>query len=158
MDRSQQTCTVPLVTPAIPFYEIACQIGINMTGRLGYCDGSAENKSMRKTIAQPTSCRAEKRLQRLYVDLAGPIPTSTGGSRYCLNSSLTLSTCVGRCFSRTSARPPSLSVSSLFWRPLMSRGCRNAFARTTPPNSLTPSFKGRWSTTTSVSGSRPSTA
>ena len=31
-----------------------------------------------------TSCRAEKRMQCLYADLAGPMPTSTGGARYCL--------------------------------------------------------------------------
>ena len=64
--------------------ETARQMGINVTGRLGYCDGCAGGKGIRKAVAKSTSCRAEKRMQRLYADLAGPMPTSTGGARYCL--------------------------------------------------------------------------
>lgn len=39
---------------------------------------------VRKAIAHSTSCRAEERLQRLYADLAGPMPTSDGSAQYCL--------------------------------------------------------------------------
>ena len=55
-----------------------------MTGRLGYCDGCAGVKGIRKPVAKSTSNRAGQRLHRLFADLAGPMPTSTGGAQYCL--------------------------------------------------------------------------
>ena len=58
--------------------DTARQMGIKVTGRLGYCDGCAGGKGIHKAVAKSTSCRAEKRMQRLYV------PTSAGGARYCL--------------------------------------------------------------------------
>lgn len=36
-------------------------------------------EGIRKDVANATSCLAEKRLQLLYADLAGPMPASTGG-------------------------------------------------------------------------------
>ena len=62
--------------------ETARQMGITVTGRLGYCDGYAGGKEIRKAVAKSMSCRAKKRMQRLYADLAGPMPTSIGGARY----------------------------------------------------------------------------
>ena len=59
-------------------------MGIKVTGRFGHCDGCAGGEGTRKAFAKSTSCRAEKRVQRLYADLAGPLPRSTGGARYCL--------------------------------------------------------------------------
>ena len=54
--------------------EIARQMGVKVTGRLGYYNKCAGGKGIRKAVAKPTSCRAEKRMQRLYADLAGPTP------------------------------------------------------------------------------------
>lgn len=59
-------------------------MGIKMTERLTYCDGCAGGKGIRRAIATSTSCRAEKRLRRLYADLAGPMPVSAGGAQYWL--------------------------------------------------------------------------
>ena len=64
--------------------ETARHMGIKGTGCVGYCDGCAEREGIRKAVAKSTSCRAEKRMQRLYADYAGPMQTSTGGARYCL--------------------------------------------------------------------------
>lgn len=64
--------------------ETARQMDINVTGRLRCCDGCAGEKGTHKTVAKSTSCRSEKRMQRRYADLEGPMPTSTGGARYCL--------------------------------------------------------------------------
>ena len=61
--------------------ETARQIDIKVTGRLGYCDGCAGGKGIRKAVAKSTSCSSEKRMQRLYADLAGPMTTSTSGAR-----------------------------------------------------------------------------
>ena len=55
-----------------------------MTGRLWYCDGCAGCDGIRKSVAKSTSNRAKQRLHRLFADLAGPMPTSTGGAQYCL--------------------------------------------------------------------------
>lgn len=41
-----------------------------------------EGEGIRKAIARSTSCREEKRLQRLFADIAGPMPTSTGGAQH----------------------------------------------------------------------------
>ena len=59
-------------------------MGIKVTGRLGYCDGCAGGKGIRKPVAKTTSSRADQRLHRLFAVLAGPMPTSTGGAKYCL--------------------------------------------------------------------------
>ena len=64
--------------------ETARQMGIKVTGPLGYCDGCAGGKEIRKAVATSTSCGADKGMQRRHADLAGPMPTSTGGARYCL--------------------------------------------------------------------------
>ena len=63
--------------------ENARQMGI-MTGSWGYSDGCAGGEGIRKAIANSTSCRAEKRMQRLFTVITGPLPTSSGGARYCL--------------------------------------------------------------------------
>ena len=58
-------------------------MGFKVMGRVGYRDGCAGGKGVRKATAKSTSCRAEKRMQRLYANLARPMPTSKGGARYC---------------------------------------------------------------------------
>ena len=42
------------------------------------------SNGIRKPVAESTSNRANQRLHRLFTDLAGPMPTSTGGAQYCL--------------------------------------------------------------------------
>ena len=64
--------------------ETVRQLGIKVTGRLGYCDGCAGGEGIRKAVAKSTSCRAKKRMQRLFADLAGPMQKSAGGAQYCL--------------------------------------------------------------------------
>ena len=64
--------------------EIAPQLSIKVTGRLGYCDGCVGGKGIRETVAKSTSSRADTRMQRLFADLAGPMPKSTGSAQYCL--------------------------------------------------------------------------
>ena len=62
----------------------ARQTSIKVTGHAGYCDGCAGGGEIREAVATPTSCLGEKRMQRLYADLAGPTPVSADGARYCL--------------------------------------------------------------------------
>lgn len=64
--------------------ESSRQMGIKITGRSGYCKECAVGKGISKFAIKSTLCSAEKRLQRLYADLAGPMPVSAGGARYCL--------------------------------------------------------------------------
>ena len=64
--------------------ETAGQIGIQVTGRLWCCDGRVGRSWIRKAINKSDCGRAEKQIQRLYADVEGAVPTSTGGVRYCL--------------------------------------------------------------------------
>ena len=82
IDVNDLHCSLGHVYDAV-LRETARQLGIKVTGRLGCCDGCAGGKGIRKAVAKSTSC-AEKRMQRLFADLAGPMPKSTGGAQFCL--------------------------------------------------------------------------
>ena len=63
----------------------ATQQGIAYSGELHECRGCSMAKGLRKPIARSTRTRADKRLQRVFVDLSGPMAVkSIGGKRYTL--------------------------------------------------------------------------
>ena len=63
----------------------ATQQGIAYSGELHECRGCSMAKGLRKPIARSTQTRADKRLQRVFVDLSGPMAVkSIGGKRYTL--------------------------------------------------------------------------
>ena len=56
---------------------------IKMTGTRGYCDGCSEAKVIRRTVPRETKVKSERPLQRVFIDLTGPHPSSANGARYC---------------------------------------------------------------------------
>ena len=63
----------------------ATQQGIAYSGDLHECRGCSMAKGLRKPIAKSTHTRAAKKLQRVFVDLSGPMTVqSIGGKRYTL--------------------------------------------------------------------------
>ena len=63
----------------------ATQQGIAYSGELPECRGCSVAKGLRKPIARSTHTRAAKKLQRVFVDLSGPMAVqSIGGKRYTL--------------------------------------------------------------------------
>ena len=63
----------------------ATQQGIPYSGYLHKCRGCSMAKGLRKPIARSTHIRAVKKLQRVFVDLSGPMSVQTiGGERYTL--------------------------------------------------------------------------
>ena len=63
----------------------ATQQGIAYSGELHECRGCSMAKGLRKPIARSTQTRADKRLQRVFVDLSGPTAVkSIGGKQYTL--------------------------------------------------------------------------
>ena len=63
----------------------ATQQGIAYSGELHECRGCSMEKGLRKPIARSTHTRAAKKLQRVFVDLSGPMALqSIGGKRYTL--------------------------------------------------------------------------
>ena len=63
----------------------ATQQGIAYNGELHECRGCSMAKGLRKPIARSTHTRAAKKLQRVFVDLSGPMTVqSIGGKRYTL--------------------------------------------------------------------------
>ena len=63
----------------------ATQQGIAYSGELHECRGCSMAKGLRKPIARSTHTRADKRLQRVFVDLSGPMAVkSIGGKPYTL--------------------------------------------------------------------------
>ena len=63
----------------------ATQQGIAYSGELHECRGCSMAKGLRKPIARSTQTRADKRLQRVFVGLSGPMAVkSIGGKRYTL--------------------------------------------------------------------------
>ena len=63
----------------------ATQQGIAYSGELHECRGCSMAKGLRKPIARSTRTRADKRLQRVFVDLSRPMAVkSIGGKRYTL--------------------------------------------------------------------------
>ena len=68
----------------MPVYVSLLVKGHQGDGTFGVLRRVRSGKGIRKAIAKSPSCRAEKRMQRLFADLAGPMPTSSGGARLCL--------------------------------------------------------------------------
>ena len=58
-------------------------VRIKVTGTMDYCAGCAAGKAVRAAVPKTTSLRTTRPLERLFGDLTGPFPASTGGVRYC---------------------------------------------------------------------------
>ena len=72
-------------TPEVLLKKTATQQGIAYSGELHECRGCSMAKGLRKPIARSTHTRADKKLQRVFVDLSGPMAVqSIGGKRYTL--------------------------------------------------------------------------
>lgn len=64
-------------------HETAIQLGITLEGKLLPCWGCSMAKGKRKYVARTTCSRAERPLQRVFIDLSGPKPVKpVGGSQY----------------------------------------------------------------------------
>ena len=63
--------------------ETAKQMGIRVTGTLVPCSECAAAKGIRRSVSRSTARRVIKPLERLYGDLSGAMPASTGGLVYC---------------------------------------------------------------------------
>ena len=62
-------------------HETAKQMGIRLTGIQEYCDGCAAAKAI-KTKVVDSSRKSSRPFQRIFMDLAGGYPKSTGGATY----------------------------------------------------------------------------
>ena len=59
--------------------------GVSLSGELHECRGCSIAKRLRKPIARSTDTRADKELERVFVDLSGKmVVPSIGGKRYTL--------------------------------------------------------------------------
>ena len=65
-------------------YETAKQMGIKLTAIQEYCDGCAAAKAIKRTVtkAVDSSRKSSRPFQRIFMDLAGGCPKSTGGAKY----------------------------------------------------------------------------
>ena len=65
-------------------YETAKQMGIKLTGIQEYCDGCAAAKAIKRTVPKvvDSSRKPSRPFQRIFMDLAGGYPKSTGGAKY----------------------------------------------------------------------------
>ena len=65
-------------------YEIAKQMGIKLTGIQEYYDGCAAAKAIKCTVSKivDSSRKSSRFFQRIFMDLAGGYPKSTGGATY----------------------------------------------------------------------------
>ena len=54
-----------------------------ITGKEEFCEGCAYGRSKRKPHP-PTGTRTRRRLERIHVDICGPLPSSIGGNHYFL--------------------------------------------------------------------------
>ena len=65
-------------------YETAKQMGIKLTGIQEYCDGCAAAKAIKRTVPKvvDSSRKSSRPFQRIFMDLAGGYPKSTGGTKY----------------------------------------------------------------------------
>ena len=65
-------------------YETAKQMGIKLIGIQEYCDGCAVAKAIKRTVPKvvDSSCKSPRPFQRIFMDLAGGYPKSTGGPKY----------------------------------------------------------------------------
>ncbi|CAB1098674.1 unnamed protein product [Ectocarpus sp. CCAP 1310/34] len=64
--------------------ETAKQLGIQITGTRGYCAGCGEAKAIRRSVPKEPQTKAGRPFGRVFIDLTGPYPPSTGGARYCM--------------------------------------------------------------------------
>ena len=72
-------------THEVRLKKTATQQGIAYNGELHECRGCSMAKGLRKPIARLTHTRADKKLQRVFVDLSGPMAVqSIGGKQYTL--------------------------------------------------------------------------
>ena len=65
-------------------YETAKQMGIKLTGIQEYCDGCAAAKAIKRIVSKvvDSSRKSSRPFQRIFMDLAGGYPKSTGGAKY----------------------------------------------------------------------------
>ena len=65
-------------------YETAEQMGIKLTGIQEYCHGCAAAKVIKRTVAKIVDSfrKSSCPFQRIFMDLAGGYPKSTGGAKY----------------------------------------------------------------------------
>ena len=65
-------------------YETAKQMGIKLTGIQEYCDSCATAKAIKRTVPKVvnSSRKSSGPFQRIFIDLAGGYPKSTGGAKY----------------------------------------------------------------------------
>ena len=61
--------------------ETAWQMGVKVCGELSPCDWCSEAKGRRMAVPWTTECRSTRPLERLFVDLSGQKPASTGGAQ-----------------------------------------------------------------------------
>ena len=65
--------------------QTAKQQGVSLSGELYECRGCSMARGLRKTIARSTDTRADKKLERVFVDLSGKMAVSSiGGKGYTL--------------------------------------------------------------------------
>ena len=62
--------------------ESARQHGVEVVGELFSCAGCSEAKGRRMPVPRPSNSRANKPFERLFVDLSGERPASSGGYHY----------------------------------------------------------------------------
>ena len=65
-------------------YETAKQMDIKLTGIQEYCDGCASAKAIKRTVPKVVdySRKSSRPFQRIFMDLVGGYPKSTGGEKY----------------------------------------------------------------------------
>ena len=65
-------------------YETAKQMGIKLTGIREYCDGCAVAKAIKRAVPKvvDSSRKSSRPFQRIFMDLAGGYPKSTGSAKY----------------------------------------------------------------------------
>ena len=65
-------------------YETAKQMGIELTGIQEYCGGYAVAKAIKRTVPKvvDSSCKSSRPFPRIFIDLVGGYPKSTGGAKY----------------------------------------------------------------------------
>ena len=65
-------------------YEAAKQMGIKLTGIKEYCDGCAASKANKRAVPKvvDSSRKSSRPFQRIFMDLTGGYPKSTGGAKY----------------------------------------------------------------------------
>lgn len=62
------------------------QLGMKLTGIQGYCDGCAEDIAIKRAVPKVVDpfYKSSRPFHCIFMDLAGPFPSSTGGAKYLL--------------------------------------------------------------------------